>query len=64
MSGGQRHSKEEFVNNFRKSRNLVRKLTWWQVKKVLLTNSQGEKKGNEVADDEDDDAVRTSVSQD
>ncbi len=34
-------------------------------KQVLLTLSQGEKKkGDEVADDEDDDAVRTSVSQD
>jgi hypothetical protein len=34
-------------------------------KKVQLTLSQGKKKGDEVADDEDDDdAVRTSVSQD
>jgi hypothetical protein len=34
-------------------------------KKGQLTLSQGKmKKGDDVADDEDDDAVRTSVSQD
>jgi hypothetical protein len=29
------------------------------LKKVQLTLSQGKKKGDEVADDEDDDVVRT-----
>jgi hypothetical protein len=42
----------ELENNTRKPRNLVRK--WDSLKRVKL---------DEVADDEDDDVVRTSVSQ-
>jgi hypothetical protein len=50
--------KGELKNNSRKPRDLVRKT-------VQLSPSQGKKKkGDDVAIDEDDDAVRTSVSQD
>jgi hypothetical protein len=48
--------KGELENNSRKPRDLVGKLTLWQPKKVQLTLSQGKKKkGDEVADDEDND---------
>ncbi len=59
--------KGELENNSRKPRDLVRKLAYClpTVKKVQLTLSKGKmKKGDEVADDEDDDVVRTSMSQD
>jgi hypothetical protein len=57
--------KGELENNSRQPRELVRKLAQTSLKKVKLTLSQGKKKkGDEVADDkDDDDAVRTSVSQ-
>ncbi len=55
----------ELENNSRKPRNLIRKLAQWQPKKVKLTLSQGkEMKGDEDVYEDDDDAVRTSVSQD
>ncbi len=57
--------KGELENNSRQPRDLVGKLAQTSLKKVKLTLSQGKKKkGDEVADDkDDDDAVRTSVSQ-
>ncbi len=56
--GCSRMLKGELKNNSIKPRELVRK-------KVLLSPSQGKKKkGDDVAIDEDDDAIRTSVSQD
>jgi hypothetical protein len=57
--------KGELENNSRQPRELVRKLAQTSLKKVKLTLSQGKKKkGDEVADDkDDDDARRTSVSQ-
>jgi hypothetical protein len=52
-------------NNSRKPKNLVRKISIVTPKKVQFTLSRGrKKKRDEVADDEDDDAVSTSVSQD
>ncbi len=64
VRGGQWHSTESWKTTL--GRDLVRKLAYWQPKKGLLTLSQGkETKGHEVADvEDDDDAVRTSVSQD
>jgi hypothetical protein len=49
----------------RKPRDLVENRHGDSLKKGQLTLSQGkEKKGDDVADDENDDAVRTSESQD
>jgi hypothetical protein len=57
--------KGELENNSRKPRDLVENWHSDNLKKGQLTLSQGKmKKGDDVADDEDDDAVRTSVSQD
>jgi hypothetical protein len=56
--------KGELKNNYRQPRDLFKKWHSESLKKVQLTPSQGKKKGDEVADDkDDDDAVRTSVSQ-
>jgi hypothetical protein len=54
----------ELENNSRKPRDLVRNWYGNSLKKIQLTLSQGKKKGDDVADDKDDDAVKTSVSQD
>jgi hypothetical protein len=57
--------KAELENNSRKPRELVRKLHSDSLKNFQLTLSRGNmKKGDEVADDRNDDTVRTSVSQD
>ncbi len=56
--------KGELENN---SRNPRYKSDNWHIdsqEKVQLTLSQGKKKGDEVKDEDDDDAERTSVSQD
>jgi hypothetical protein len=51
--------------NSRKPRDIVGNWHSDSLKKVELTLSQGKKKqGDDVADDEDDDVVRNSVSQD
>jgi hypothetical protein len=57
--------KGDLENNSRKPRELVknRLVTAW--KKGQFTLSQGKiKNGDDVADDNDDDVVRTNVSQD
>jgi hypothetical protein len=57
--------KGELENNPRKPRNLVRNSSSVLKRVNLRTLSQGKiKKGDDVADDKGDDAVRTSVSQD
>ncbi len=57
--------KGELENNSRKPRDLVENWHSDSLKKTQLTLSQGKmKKGHDVADDEDDDAMRTSVSLD
>jgi hypothetical protein len=55
----------ELENYSRNPRDLVKNMHNYSLKKGQLTLSQGNmKKGDDVAYDEDDDAVRTSVSQD
>ncbi len=62
MRGGQRCSTME--NNSTKPRDLTENRHSGGLKKGQLTLSQGKmKKGDDVADYNDDDAVRTSVSQ-
>ncbi len=52
-------------NNSRKPRDLVRNMHSDSLKEGQLTLSQDKmKKGDDVVDDEDDDTVITSVSQD
>jgi hypothetical protein len=49
----------------RKAKGPSQQQSWWQTKKGQLALSQGKmKKGDNVAEYEEDDAVRTSVSQD
>ncbi len=61
----QRWSKGEFENNSRKPKDLTENRISDSLKKGPLTLSQTKmKNGDDVADDDDDDAVRTSVSQD
>jgi hypothetical protein len=56
--------KGELENNSTKPRDLTENRHSDGLKKGQLTFSQGKmKKGDDVADDNDDDAVRTSVSQ-
>ncbi len=56
---------ERVRKNSRKPRDLVRNWPSDSLKKIQLTLSQGNKqKRDEVDDEDDDDAVRTSVSQD
>jgi hypothetical protein len=64
VNAGQRRSRGEFENNSRKPRDLTKTRHSDSLKNGLLTLSQGTvKKGDDVAVDEDDDAVRTSMSQ-
>jgi hypothetical protein len=57
--------KGELENSPRKPRDLVKNRHSSSLKKCQLTLSQGKMKNdNDVADDEDDDSVSTSVSQD
>ncbi len=57
--------KGELENNSRKPRDLTENRHSYSLKRGQLTLSQGKmKKGDVVAVDDDDDAVRTSVSQD
>ncbi len=57
--------KGELENNCRKQRDLVRNRHSDSLNKGQLTLSHGKMtKGDDVAYDKDDDAVRTSVSQD
>jgi hypothetical protein len=56
--------KGEFENNSRKSRDLTENWHSDSLKKCKFTHSQGKmKKGDAVADDDNDDVVRASVSQ-
>jgi hypothetical protein len=57
--------KEELESNSRKPRDIVKNRHNDSLKKGKHTLSQGKiKKGDDVAVDDDDDTVRTSVSQD
>ncbi len=57
--------KGKLENNSRKPRDLTKNRYSDSLKKGHLTLSQGKmKKGDDVADDNDDDALKTSVSQD
>jgi hypothetical protein len=60
----QRRSRGELENNPRKPRNLIENRHSDSLKRDQLPLSQGKmKRGDDVAVDEDDDAVTTSVSQ-
>jgi hypothetical protein len=57
--------KGEFENNSSKTRDLVKNRQSYSLKKCQLTLSRGKmEKGDDVADDDDGDALRTNVSQD
>ncbi len=64
MNGGQRCSMGELENNSRKPRDLIKNRHSDSLKKGQLTLSEGiVKKGDDVSVDDDDDTMRTSVSQ-
>ncbi len=65
MRCSQRRSRESWNQNSKKPRGLVKNRNSDSLNKGQLTLSQGKiKKGDDVAVDDDDDTVRTSVSQD
>jgi hypothetical protein len=63
MRGGQRRSRESWKTTLESQGTYLENWNNDSLKKVQITLSQGKKKkGDDVADDEDDNEVRTNMS--